>query len=124
MSLTQVESVSAPVDKTAAMMEALEKLRQIMINNYKNWGGNRNREVTLDDYDIEFEFGSKYIKVVHTARSQSRSVAGFVVADEKHKKFAYGDLLKQAGWKAPAMNFSRGNVFELDGKDIAWTGIQ
>ena len=110
-------TVATEVDESTVLLEALEKLRQIMIADY-----NKNKYISV--YDIVFEFGSKYIKMVHIGSGSQRSVCGFVVLTKNHKKFAYGDLLKQAGWAGPATNFARGNVFNLDGKKIAWTGIQ
>ena len=95
----------------------LEKLRQLMIEDYDRSGFNMG-------YDVEFEFGSKYIRVIHNDKRGSRSCAGFVCCDRKHKQFEFGALLKCATWKAPAMNKARGSVFELEGKRVAWTGIQ
>lgn len=60
--------------------------------------------------------GSKYIKIV-----KNGSVWGFIVATEKDKQFRKGDILKAAGWAAPARNKARGNVLD-GGYSIAWTG--
>ena len=59
--------------------------------------------------------GKKYIKIV-----QDRSVFAFVCkTDFKH--FKKGDILKAAGYNAPALNQPRGNV--LTGNyPIRWTG--
>lgn len=98
--------------------EALLVLRQKMIEDY-------DRSKFGLSYDISFEMGSKYIRVVHSrADGSSRSCAGFVCCDRKHKTFEFGALLKCATWKAPAMNKARGSVFDLEGKTIRWTGIQ
>ena len=48
-------------------------------------------------------------------------VWGFVVAVDTDKKFKKGDLLKAAGFNAPARNAARGNVLE-GGFRICWTG--
>ena len=68
-------------------------------------------------FGIEFEEGSKYIKVVSLSWS-SRSVHSFV---EK----ATGDIWKAASWKAPARNFARGNVFAPATylNRTTWTGV-
>ena len=60
--------------------------------------------------------GSKYIKL--TAKN---SAWGFVVNTDDDKKFKKGDLLKCAGYSAPARNAARGNVLD-GGFSINWTG--
>ncbi len=67
--------------------------------------------------------GSKYIKIL-----TGGSVWGFIVNTKNDDKFKYGDLLKAAGWKAPARNFARGNVIDdsvedLRVKSVRWTGV-
>ena len=57
----------------------------------------------------------KYIRVV-----TGNSVWGFIVNTQNDKEFKYGDILKAAGWKSPARNQARGNVFE--DYEINWTG--
>ena len=62
--------------------------------------------------------GSKYIKI---STRKGGCAWGFVVNTDNDKKFKKGDLLKCAGWAAPARNAARGNV--LDGNyTIRWTG--
>ena len=58
--------------------------------------------------------GSKYLKIV-----KEHSVWGFI--NLKNKNFKEGDILKAAGWKAPALNKARGNIFN-DNYEISWTG--
>ena len=59
--------------------------------------------------------GKKYIKVV-----QENGVFCFIVKED-FKHFKKGDILKAAGFNAPALNSPRGNV--LDGNyHIQWTG--
>ena len=48
-------------------------------------------------------------------------VWGFVVNTDDDKKFRKGDILKAAGWNAPARNKARGNVVDGD-YNIQWTG--
>jgi hypothetical protein len=60
--------------------------------------------------------GKKYIKIV-----SDNSVKAFIVNTDDDKKFKKGDLLKPAGFAAPARNSARGNVLEgrFSGR---WTG--
>ena len=59
--------------------------------------------------------GKKYIKVV-----QENGVFCFIVKED-FKHFKKGDILKPAGYNAPALNSARGNV--LTGNYmIQWTG--
>ena len=66
------------------------------------------------------EEGSKYIKVVIGSGGQ-RSVHSFIVKRDDGK-FKAGDILKAAGWAAPAKNFARGNVLTGDFGRISWAG--
>ena len=65
--------------------------------------------------------GKKYIKVIKgdTANDQT-SVWGFIVKEDT-PKFKRGDILKPAGWAAPATNKARGNILKED-YSIQWTG--
>jgi hypothetical protein len=38
-------------------------------------------------------------------------------------KFIAGDILKAATWKAPAKNFSRGNINDGNFMRISWSGV-
>jgi hypothetical protein len=66
---------------------------------------------------ITYKTGSKYIKVF----SEGGSVWGFVVNTDNDKKFRKGDILKAAGYAAPARNAARGNILD-GGYTIRWTG--
>lgn len=67
--------------------------------------------------NVDYTEGRKYIKIL-----QNRSVWGFIVATDDDKKFKKGDILMAAGYNAPARNKPRGNVFELEGLRVQWTG--
>ena len=61
------------------------------------------------------ETGKKYIRVV-----RENGVFCFIVREDSGK-FKKGDILKAAGYRAPALNSARGNV--LTGNyPIQWTG--
>ena len=64
---------------------------------------------------ITYKVGTKYIKVF----TEGGSVWGFVM-QEDDAKFKKGDILKAAGYNAPARNKARGNVFT--GYSVSWTG--
>ena len=67
--------------------------------------------------NLTYKTGSKYIKIF----TVGGSVWGFVVNTDKDKKFAKGDILKAAGYNAPARNSARGNIID-GGYTIRWTG--
>ena len=76
------------------------------------------RQKMVEEFNkgLGFTEGKKYIRI-----TQNGSVWGFVVNIEDDPKFRRGDILKPAGWKAPARNAARGNVF--DGvENVEWTG--
>ena len=67
------------------------------------------------DSNTKVSHGKKYIKVV-----QENGVFCFIVKED-FKHFKKGDILKAAGYNAPALNSARGNV--LTGNyAIQWTG--
>ena len=66
---------------------------------------------------LTYKTGSKYIKIF----SEGGSVWGFVVNTFHDKKFEMGDILKAAGYNAPARNAARGNIID-GGYTVRWTG--
>jgi hypothetical protein len=111
------------IDMTT-ITQALETLKNDMIADYESWqtaSGKPRTEIQarmLDEFinGIEVAEGSKYIKVI-----TGSSVWGFIVNTDKDKKFRKGDILKAAGWAAPARNAARGNIL-TGGYTIRWTG--
>jgi hypothetical protein len=114
------------LDRAAAKEEldaAKARLAARAQADYLNWNAKSPDFAVSQQYRLEFETGQNYCRIVKTDVSGSRSCFGFIVI-KPTKGFKYGDLLKSAGWKAPATNFSRGNIFnEADIKRVVWTGI-
>ena len=55
--------------------------------------------------------GKKFIKIIKDDDTEyGKSVWGFI--NMNHDKFEMGDVLKAAGWRAPALNKARGNLFD------------
>jgi hypothetical protein len=118
-------------DDVALLGEGLDTLVELAKEDYRKWsemsskfdGASHSRskikEDMIADYNREIHYyaGSKYVKIV-----TGSSVWGFVVRVHNDKKFRFGDILKPAGWKAPARNFSRGNVVDRDFRGVSWTG--
>ena len=111
------------------MREAIEKVLEAMRKDYIRWTGPERSKIKYEmivNYcnGLEVEENRRYWKIISTSGSGTqRSVSGFI-AKAGDKKFREGDMLKAAGWAAPARNFSRGNV--LDGyrvDEVRWTGI-
>ena len=121
------------------MRVEIEKVLEAMREDYKRWsnmcakhsskGKNDYRSSNIktdmeEDYcnGLEVTEGSRYWKIT-SGRRNNRSVSGFIVK-AGDKKFREGDMLKPAGWAAPARNFPRGNVLDGTGLNNArWTGI-
>ena len=122
------------------MRMEIEKVLEAMKEDYKRWSMmtrtvhqnveefNRAieiREEMTEEYckGLEVTEGSRYWKIISNDRGGGRSVKGFI-AKAGDKKFMEGDLLKAAGWNAPARNFARGNVLSGRGvNSVRWTGI-
>ena len=74
-------------------------------------------------YQVSFERGRKFLKVMHTSWGSS-SVHSFICIKE-HDGWKYGDILKAATWRQPAKNFARGNVLNTESyKNHRWMGAQ
>tara|TARA_Y100000296_G_scaffold23737_1_gene28019 strand:- start:278 stop:619 length:342 start_codon:yes stop_codon:yes gene_type:complete len=112
------------------MRNEIEKVLESMREDYCRWsraGSSGSSEIKTrmeEEYceGLEVTEGSRYWKIISDKRG-SRSVCGFIVK-AGDKKFREGDMLKPAGWAAPARNFARGNVLDGAGVDnVRWTGI-
>jgi len=112
------------VTKTANTLdEGIKNMMAGAKSDYERWSTNAHGEQSqwakdsVADWDKKTKVtqGKKYIKVVHDT-----GVFCFI-AKEDFKHFKKGDILKAAGWNAPALNSPRGNV--LTGNyPIQWTG--
>ena len=118
------------------MREEIENVLEAMREDYKRWSSacashdfaahSRIKTEMEENYcnGLEVTEGSRYWKITSTNGSgTSRSVSGFI-CKAGDKKFREGDMLKPAGWAAPARNFARGNVLDGTGVyNVRWTGI-
>jgi hypothetical protein len=112
------------VEKTAKTLdEGIKNLMAGAKQDYVRMSTSGGRELTgyskeqVDNWDNKTRVsqGKKYIKIV-----QDTGVFCFI-AKEDFKHFKKGDILKAAGYNAPALNSARGNV--LSGNyAIQWTG--
>ena len=96
--------------------DALDNLLLQIQVSYDNWGGNRSGK-TLD---LKIKTGRKFVKIIEGNR-----VWGFISrVDGVHKgaPIKVGDIMKAAGWSAPAKH-SRGSIFDKEmHKSFSWTG--
>jgi hypothetical protein len=106
------------------MNQAIIKMVGVMKKDYQRFWQASSKGEPLSDFaqdqldnfheSIEIHTGKKYIKIV---RNDGQSMVwGFIVNTDNDKQFKRGDILKPAGWAAPARNKARGNVF----KDLSW----
>ena len=104
-----------------SVMTGLDNMKAAMIEDYKNFGGEMTdiRKNMCERYENNFTitYGKKYIKITE----KGGGVKAFVVGVDNDKKFKKGDILKPAGWAAPARNAARGNILEGN-YAINWTG--
>ena len=93
----------------------LEAYRQHLIADYIKYSSYSEGEHWMPhNFNVEFEPGQKYTRVV-TTQTSSRSAHSFIDVD--------GKIWKSASWKAPAKNFTRGDVTTGDFLKIRWCGV-
>ena len=97
--------------------EAMDNLLVKIQEDYDKWGSRTGIDKKLD---LKLNKGRKFIKVVEGNR-----VWGFVsLVDGEHKgaPIKVGDIMKAAGWRAPAKH-SRGSIFDAEmHESFSWTG--
>ena len=75
--------------------------------------------------EVDVKLGRRYAKVILKDREWGPQNTPMTL--NKHKSvhtfidMHTGDILKAAGWNAPALNKPRGNIFN-DNYEISWTG--
>ena len=97
------------------MKDGINNMTDAMIEDYNSFTAN---EQIQDEFANGFDIrkGQKYVKVINR-----NAVVAFIVNTTEDKLFELGDILKPAGWNAPARNKPRGNV--LEGNYLMqWTG--
>ena len=107
------------------MQEAINTLLEKIKTDYVNWSTSFVKKTVssytqgvLDNWNetVKVKYGQKYVKII-----RDNSVWGFIVNTDNDKVFKKGDILKAAGWNAPARNAARGNILD-DDYYINWTG--
>ena len=112
--VNEVNAEQDALEKADKLCTAVEKLcEDLTTAMHEKW------EHTRGETTHDFSIGKKYIRVYSVENGRPASCWGFINILEFTKcnvKFESGDVLKSAGWKTPAINQPRGNLF--DGYDI------
>ena len=108
----------------AEFLNALGELEMRIIEDYNKFSSNEEMKKEFAE-SIAYLPGSKYLKVIKKLGTQTM-VWGFVSLKAFKKgyggiEFLEGDILKAQGWRAPALNKPRGNIFD-NNYVINWTG--
>ena len=104
----------------------LNALLVALADDYSDWSGKASiNNIPAPEFIVES--GRMYDKIMKVDRAQKCAV-GFVCKKDNPKKgFTTGDLLMAASYSAPATNFARGNIFELEEAVargmVRWCGI-
>ena len=94
---------------------AVDNLLKNIHLDFVKWSNGRN----MEEDKLSVKPGRKFIKII-----RDNSVWGFVAKkDGVHKGLPMksGDVLKAAGWSAPAKH-TRGNIFDNNQDYFRWTG--
>ena len=109
------------VDGAKTILAGLGNMKAAMVADYAKFMPPKD-EITKkmnEDYAENFTitYGKKYIKITE----KGGGVKAVVVGVDNDKVFKKGDILKPAGYAAPARNAARGNILD-GGYAINWTG--
>ena len=106
-----------PTTNGLSFDEAMDSLLEKIQENYASRYGSNRKLRTLE---LSLKPGRKFVKVI-----EGSSVWGFVsLVNGTHKDapIFVGDIMKAAGWRAPAKH-SRGSIFDAEmHKSFSWTG--
>ena len=100
---------------TNMMLGAKNDYIRMSTSGGKELTGYSKEQVDNWDNKTRVSEGKKYIKIV-----QDTGVFAFVMKEDSGR-FKKGDILKAAGYNAPALNSARGNVL-AGNYPIQWTG--
>ena len=103
--------------------DGINNMLDAAAHDYKSMGSTYR---TSEEFRAKFmvTVGQKYIKIGRVSDHSSGKMGqvwAFVVNTDDDKLFKRGDVLKAAGFNAPARNAPRGNVLD-GGFNIRWTG--
>ena len=99
--------------------KAMNRLVENIHLDYERWNIRTEYPDVTRKVDITTKPGRKFIKII-----RDNSVWGFVAKDDGMHKgvpMIAGDVLKAAGWSAPAKH-TRGNIFDGKQDYFSWTG--
>ena len=103
------------------ILTGLTNMKAAMIKDYVGFMPPKDevRKKMCEEYENNYTitYGKKYIKITE----KGGGVKAFVVGVDNDKVFKKGDILKPAGYNAPARNAARGNILEGN-YAINWTG--
>jgi hypothetical protein len=112
--VNDVNAEQVALEKADQLCTVVEKLcEDLTTAMHERW------EHTRGETTHDFSIGKKYIRVYSVENGEPASCWGFINILEFTKgevSFKSGDVLKSAGWKTPAINQPRGNLF--NGYDI------
>ena len=96
-------------------LNALSELELRIVEDFKEFSPIRPARLKEFADGLGYMPGTRYLKIM----KEGHGVWGFI--NLTNPKFKEGDILKAAGWAAPALNKARGNIFNHN-YEISWTG--
>ena len=108
-----------PLPSKTDFDSALDGLVEDIHMDYARWSNRVEYTSGIERVNITIKPGRKFIKII-----RDNSVWGFVAKEDGTHKgvpMKMGDVLKAAGWSAPAKH-TRGNIFDRCQDYFSWTG--